>query len=83
MNIKDAYEIIKKYNKGKRLVECLEFDDFYAFAFCERDDNLLGGGYDTVDKMTGKISFFNPTENLNDLFRAKLISVDILETLNI
>ena len=78
MKVKDAYNIIKaKNNSDKELVECLEFDGFFAFAFAEKSkiNETVGGGYDTVDKKSGQISVFNPTENLELFISAKKIPV--------
>ena len=80
MTAKEAYEIIKKENPGMVTIECLEFLDFYAFALTEkgREDEQIGGGYFTVNKTSGEIGAFNPTEDFDAFFAAKSIDIDTL-----
>lgn len=62
MTVKDAYAILKKeYIKGKKLkiIECLEFDDFYGFFIVDKEldvskNVIIGGAYTTVDKSSGE-----------------------------
>lgn len=59
VDINDAYAIAVEAHKNEQCVECLEYDDFFAFAFVDNKfkvDEVFGGGYDIVDKKTGKIS---------------------------
>lgn len=73
MKVKEAYKIIKPKYADKKLLECLEFNNFFAFLFAENDEETVGGGYDTVDKRTGNVSTFNPTEDFDSFFKAKQI----------
>lgn len=75
MTVKEAYEIIKKDNPGMVAVECLEFADFYAFGLAEKgkEDELIGGGYNTVNKTSGKLGGFNPVQDFEAFFAAKRV----------
>lgn len=67
MNVKEACEKLKTLPGRVHLLECLDFEDFWAFLFVDRkaaEDDMVGGAYDTVNKTTGEISVFNPTDNL-------------------
>lgn len=81
MTVQEAYEIIKKNNPGMIAIECLSFVDFYAFGLTEkgRENELIGGGYDTVDKTTGELGSFNPVQNFDAFFTAKKIPVKTLK----
>ena len=74
---KEAYKIIKKKYPDKVVVECLEFNNFYAFALADKgtENEPFGGGYDTVDKNTGKIDVFSPMEDFEAFFTAKKIKI--------
>lgn len=74
---KEAYEIIKRKHPDKVVVECLEFNNFYAFALADKgtENEPAGGGYDTVDKSTGKIDVFSPVEDFEAFFTAKEIKL--------
>ena len=61
-------------SNGKECIEALDMGSFWAFAFGEKDE-LCGGGYVTVDKTTGDVSTFLPTENLALFRKAKPIKV--------
>ena len=80
MTVKEAYEIIKKENPGMKAVDCLEFADFYAFALADESWNgeLLGGGYNTVNKTTGKTGGINPAHNYEAFLEATEIPIDTL-----
>lgn len=80
MTAKEAYVIIKKENPGMVTIECLEFLDFYAFGLTEKgkEDEQIGGGYITVNKTSGEIGGFNPTEDFDAFFAAKPIDIDTL-----
>ena len=64
MNVKEAKKIICNKYKTKKIIECLEFDDFFAFGLADKDFDLendsIGGAYITVNKSDGKIGVYNP-----------------------
>ncbi len=37
MTAKEAYDIIKVYHQNEKVVECLEFEDFFAFFFIDKN----------------------------------------------
>lgn len=80
MTAKEAYGIIKKEYPGMVAIECLEFKSFYAFGLTEegKENEQIGGGYTTVNKTSGKIGAFNPTEDFEAFLRADPIDVDAL-----
>lgn len=80
MTVQKAYEIVKQINPRMVAVECLEFPDFYAFALVEKEfeKELSGGGYNTVNKITGEVGVFNPTQDFESFFEAKSINIDTL-----
>ena len=77
MTFDEALKIIKNEYKDKSIIECLEFDEFYAFAIVEpgQEEEDIGGGYTTVIKSDGKISTFNPIRDLKALAKAKRIEL--------
>lgn len=82
MEVREAYNIMKSEYPNKKLIECLEFDDFFAFCLVDRtvqDGDLIGGAYDTVDRKTGGISSFNPIQNLAAFMEAKIIDISTLD----
>ena len=84
MKLTDAYRKVKDLPENKKLflVECLDFGEFWGFAFCDRcptEENPVGGiGFDTVDKATGQISYFYPTDNLKLFDKAVGVSIEAL-----
>ena len=76
MKANDAYKIIKEKHENEKLLECLEFDSFFAFLFAENESDIVGGGYDTVDKNTGDVSTFNPTSDLDSFFKAEQVPIE-------
>ena len=47
MTAKEAYDIIKVYHQNEKVVECLEFEDFFAFFFIDKnigDDEMADTG---------------------------------------
>lgn len=80
MKAKEAAEIIKRKNEDFVIIDCLEFDDFFAFALTEkgRENELFGGGYDTVSKKDGSTSTFNPVQDFDKFFAAKHIDINSL-----
>ena len=80
MNAKEAMRTIKNKYPSKVVVECLEFNDFYAFALSEpgRENEDVGGGYDTVSKKNGNVSTFNPTEDFEAFMSATGIDIKTL-----
>ena len=78
---KTAYDIVKVKHQNEKVVECLEFEDFFAFFFIDKDmdDNEgYAGAYCTVQKKDGKLSTFNPTSDFEAYFSAKRIDVEEL-----
>ena len=75
-----VFDIIKKENPGMVAVGCLEFADFYAFALTEkgRENEPIGGGYDTVNKVSGALGGFTPTQDFDAFFAAKEIPIGTL-----
>ena len=55
----------------------MEFEDFYAFALKDKgsENELAGGGYDTVNKDTGEIGTFSPPQDFDAFFSAKHIDI--------
>jgi len=60
MNIKMAYEKVKKLQNQKILIGCIDTEDQWLFLFYKRElgpgESLLGACYDAVNKKTGEIS---------------------------
>ena len=81
MTAKEAYEIIKKEQSGMVAIECLEFPDFYAFGLTEKgeEDEAFGGGYYTVNKISGELNTFTPTQDFEAFFAAKTIDTNTLD----
>lgn len=79
MKVQDAYELVKKLKPDCRLLECLEFEDFFAFFMVPRSyiDEGVVGAYDTVNKKSGLLGSFNPTENLSVYLSGKVIELDL------
>ena len=77
MKATEALTIINKAFPKRKVIECLEFSEFFAFGMVENgnSEDLVGGAFDTVDKETGEISFFNPTSDLKAFINAKRIDV--------
>lgn len=76
MTAKEAKDILLDRYPDKKIIETLEFDDFYAFALVDinhSNEDAFGGGYHTVYKSNGKISAFNPVDNLSLFMSAKNI----------
>lgn len=81
MTVQNAYEIVKRKYPDMVAIECLDFPDFYAFGLVEkgREPEEVGGGYVTINKDSGKIGGFTPTQDFEAFFAAKEIPVDILK----
>ena len=80
-SLKEAYDIVKVKHQNEKVVECLEFEDFFAFFFIDKDidDNEeYAGAYCTIQKKDGKMSTFNPTSDFEAYFSAKRIDVEEL-----
>jgi hypothetical protein len=77
MTVQEAYANIKSNNPDKIVVECLEFDDFYAFALKDKgtENEDAGGGYDTINKATGNMGTFIPVQDFDAFFAAKQIDI--------
>ena len=80
MTVQEAYEIVKDKYQGMVAVDCLEFPDFYAFGLTEkgREDEPVGGGYVTVNKQSGVLGGFSPTQDFDAFFAAKPIDAEAL-----
>ena len=80
MTAKEAYAIIRRENSDKVLMSCLEFKDFYGFCLVpkgmEENEQLGGVGLDTVNKTTGEIGYFYPTQDLKAFREAKRIDLN-------
>ena len=78
MRVQDAYALVEKLKPECKLLECLEFDDFYAFFMVPRSylDDGVAGSYYTVNKKTGLLGMFNPTENLSLYMSGEVIEVE-------
>lgn len=77
MTPNDAYEIVKKQNRGCYAVNCLEYRDFYLFnmipyQFIGRNDYVSGSIFDAVDKKTGKISKYDILSDVGAYNSAKV-----------
>ena len=80
-SLKEAYDIVKVKHQNEKVVECLEFEDFFAFFFIAKDtdDNEeYADAYCTIQKKDGKMSTFNPTSDFEAYFSAKRIDVEEL-----
>ena len=80
MTAKEASQILKSKYKDMSIVEYLNFVDFFAFALIAngKETESFAGGYDTVDKKTGSISTFNPTEDMASYMSADSIDINTL-----
>lgn len=78
MKVQDAYKSVEKLKPECKLLECLEFDDFYAFFMVPKSytEDDIAGAYDTVNKKTGLLGTFNPTENLDLYMSGKVVEFD-------
>ena len=81
MTVQNAYEIVKRKYPDMVAIECLDFSDFYAFGLAEkgRETEEVGGGYVTINKDSGELGGFTPTQDFEAFFAAKEIPVDILK----
>lgn len=81
MTASEAANILRKKYNDKSIVECLDFNDFYAFAMVDKgkENDDIAGGYDTVNKKTGGISVFNPTDDLEAYLSAKTIDISTIK----
>ena len=77
MTVKDASVIVAADYPNKTIIECLDFPSFYAFAMVDKglEGGLYLGGYYTVDKTSGTIGAFCPTDDLDALFAARKINL--------
>ena len=81
MTPKDAFNIIKEKHQEEKVIECLEFDDFFAFCFVDKEvdeEAEFGSAYNTVLKKNGTLSTFNPTDNIQAYMVAKPIKLNAL-----
>ena len=76
MTVEIALKIIKEKYPDMIIVECLNFQKFYAFALLENKEEPIGGGYITVNKLNGDTSTFNPTDDLQLYMNAQLIDIN-------
>ena len=82
MNIRDAYNEVKKLPDRNVLLNCIETDDLWAFRFhyepVEPDDFVVGGGYDAINKNTGEHSVLPiPWDVIGVLDEGKAIDISI------
>ena len=81
MNVKEAYKIIEDKYPGGVVVECLESDNFYAFALADKkyaSEEFFVGGYHTVEKKSGKMSTLNPLRDCKIIQKCNKVDVNIL-----
>lgn len=80
MTAQEAYAIVRAEYPDMKAIECLELADLFAFALADKGWNgeLLGGGYTTVNKATGKIGGLNPFYHADSLDKAKEIPIETL-----
>lgn len=76
MKASEAYSIV---DKGRPLLECSDFGDFYGFVF-GKEGEPIGTGYTCVDKKTGRVFGFAPFDDF-DLFR-KSVQIPLKEVTN-
>lgn len=77
MLINEAARKIKELPGRNVIVECLDFNDFWAFLALENEnENNVAGAYDTVSKQTGEIGVFNPIEDFEKFLKSTSISVE-------
>ena len=72
MDFNQALQKAQAESNGGECTEALDLGEFWAFTFGEKD-KLRGGGYIAVDKKSGAVSIFLPTENLALFRKAKPI----------
>ena len=82
MTVNEAYDIVKKKIPGTKAIECVEFEESYAFflAPLDYDEKIhggIGGAFTTVNKDDGTIASFNPADDFDKLKKAS--KIDILE----
>ena len=80
MSLEEAYNIIKTNKDDKKVIECLEFESFFAFLLAPLDydknrDGGIGGAYTTINKINGSISTFNPITDFDSFEKAKRIDL--------
>ena len=65
MTVQEAYEIIKKENPRMKVIQCLDFAEFYAFALADKNwsGELVAGAYTTVNKNTREVGILFPYED--------------------
>lgn len=80
MTVREAYQLVIETHPGKVAVVCLDFPDFYAFGLKEqrKEKEPIGGGYTTVNKLSGELGGFVPTEDFEAFFAAKRIDIKTL-----
>ncbi len=78
LSAKEALNIVQNAKPECKAIECLEFKDFYAFFMVPKTYNEqdVAGAYDTVNKNTGLLATFHPTENLDLYMSAKVIELE-------
>ena len=81
MTVKDASNIIMAHRPDKVIIDCWEFQDFYAFALTEngRENEWYLGGYWTVGKADGAIGDLSPVDDWDALSVTR--QIDIAELL--
>lgn len=85
MKIEEAYEKAKRSNMARPyLTSCRDFGDAYGFVFSTEPAEISnhsrseGGGFVTVDKQSGAISFFNPASDIGRFRNSKKIPIETL-----
>ena len=84
MDIKEAYLIVKKDHGKDFLLECVDVGDRWAFFFHHEKinrDEIMGGGYDAVDKHTGDVSDIgtDPNSMFDIIHPGKQVRIDQFE----
>jgi hypothetical protein len=78
MNIHEAYKKAKGLPNNKVLISCLDLGKEWAFCFGDEKYDpkipMVGGGFELVNKKTGKITFMTPWEDMEKFEKAKVIA---------
>jgi hypothetical protein len=82
MTLKEAYQKVKGLEDRNYLIDCLDMGKQWGFAFLSEPlppgERIGGLGLDVVNKQTGEVSFFYPTEDLGLLRKSKKIPIKTL-----
>lgn len=84
VTLQQAYDILKKYHKGQKLLSACENSRVYVMSFVPEDtpdDELYLGGamFPCVDKLTGKVGVFDMSKNAGFLSRCKPVNISTIK----